>query len=154
MYFFLVTTQLLKTFNPYFRKHILYTLESHEYLFMNTFFVGCFVFLFFLYNSIFHEKSFDKFVDKIQNLTFLHIIYFLIIAFITISSSFVLIHMDKHYNTPLVNGLLTKVVAAILLICVGIFLFEENYNYEQIFGIFLTIVGLYLVMGKSSKKLK
>ena len=34
MYFFLAITQLLKTFNPYFRKHILHTLESHEYLFI------------------------------------------------------------------------------------------------------------------------
>jgi len=152
MYFFLAITQLLKTFNPYFRKHILYTLESHEYLFINTFFVGCFVFLFFLYKSIFHEKSLDQFVDKIQNLSFLHVIYFLIIAFITIYSSIVLIHMDKHYNTPLINGLLTKVIAAILLLCVGIFLFGENYNYQQLFGIFLTISGLYLVMCKRSKK--
>jgi len=151
MYFFLALTQLLKTFNPYFRKHILQTLESHEYLFINTIFVGCFVFLFFLYKTIFHEKSFDQFVDKIKNLTILHVVYFVVIAFITISSSIVLITMDKHYNTPLINGLLTKVIAAILLMIVGIFLFEEKYNYQQTFGIFLTIVGLYLVMDKSKK---
>jgi drug/metabolite transporter (DMT)-like permease len=152
MYFFLAITQLLKTFNPYFRKHILQTLESHEYLFIYTIFVGFFVFLFFLYKTIFHEKSFDQLIDKVQNLSFLQFIYFAIIAFVTISSSIVLITMDKYYNTPLINGLLTKVIAAILLMCVGIFLFEEKYNYQQIFGIFLTIAGLYLVMSNNKKK--
>lgn len=151
MYFFLALTQLLKTFNPYFRKHILQTLESDEYLFIYTTFVACFVFLFFIYKTIFHEKSFEQLFDKIQNLTILHVVYFLIIAFITISSSIVLITMDKHYNTPLINGLLTKVIAAILLMIVGIFLFEEKYNNEQLFGIFLTITGLYFVMRKSKK---
>ena len=48
MYFFLIITQLLKTFNPYFRKHILQDLETYDFLFINTFFIGLFV-LFFLY---------------------------------------------------------------------------------------------------------
>jgi len=148
MYLFLAFTQLLKTMTPYFRKHILHDLESHEYLFINTFFVGCFVLLFFIYKTIFHDNSFDQFLDKIQNLTILQVVFFVIIAFITISSSIVLIHMDKHYNTPFINGLLTKVIAAILLICVSVFIFQEKYTFTQIFGIFLTILGLYLVMKK------
>lgn len=55
MYFFLALTTFLKTFNPYFRKHILDSLESHEYLFLNTFFVAFFVFLYFIYKLIFHD---------------------------------------------------------------------------------------------------
>ena len=50
--------------NPYFRKHILTTLESHEYLFLNTFFIACFVFLFFLYKVIFNDNTFNKLTDK------------------------------------------------------------------------------------------
>jgi len=148
MYFFLGVTQLLKTMTPYFRKYILQNLESHEYLFINTFFVACFVLLFFMYKTIFHDNSFDQFIDKIQNLTIIQVLFFTIIAFITFSSSFVLIHMDKHYNTPFINSLLTKVIAAILLICVSVFLFEEKYTFTQIFGVFLTILGLYLIINK------
>ena len=33
MYLFVGITQFIKIFNPYFRKHLLETLESHEYLF-------------------------------------------------------------------------------------------------------------------------
>jgi drug/metabolite transporter (DMT)-like permease len=148
MYLLLGIVMLLKTMNPYFRKHILESLESHEYLFINTFFIAAFVFLFFLYKTIFHDKTFNKIINKLQNLTITQIICFTLIAFITVSSSAVLIHMDKYYNTPLINGLINKTIAAILLMGVGVFLFEEKYTYTQIFGIFLTIVGIYLVLNK------
>ena len=148
MYFFLGITHFLKMLNPYFRKHILTTLESHEYLFLNTFFIACFVFLFFLYKVIFNDNTFNKLTDKIKKLTILQVIYFMIIAFITVFSSIILIHMDKNYNTPLINGLLNKVIAAILLLCIGIFMFEEKYNYKQISGVILTIIGLYLMITK------
>lgn len=148
MYLLLGIVMLLKTMNPYFRKHILESLESHEFLFINTFFIAAFVFLFFLYKTIFYDKSFDNIINKLHNLTITQIICFTLIAFITVFSSAVLIHMDKHYNTPLINGLINKVIAAILLMGIGVFLFEEKYTYTQIFGIFLTIVGIYLVLNK------
>ena len=149
MYFFLALTTLLKTFNPYFRKHILDSLESHEYLFLNTFFVSIFVFLYFLYKLIIHDSFIDKFVDKITDLTILQVIYFMIIAFITIVSSIVIINLDKYFNTPLINSLLSKSLAAIILLLVSIFIFKEKYNIKQLSGIFLTIVGLFLISCKN-----
>lgn len=148
MYFFLALTTFLKTFNPYFRKHILDSLESHEYLFLNTFFVAFFVFLYFIYKLIFHDIFFNKLINKINNLSIIQIIYFMLIAFITIISSIVIINLDKYFNTPLINSLLSKCISAVLLLMVGIFIFKEKYNIKQIFGIFLTIVGLFLVSCK------
>jgi drug/metabolite transporter (DMT)-like permease len=148
MYFFLALTTFLKTFNPYFRKHILDSLETHEYLFLNTFFVALLVFLYFLYKLIFHDKYFDKLVNKTKNLTILQVIYFIIIAFITISSSIVIINLDKYFNTPFINSILSKGFASILLLLVGIIIYKEKYNIKQIFGIFLTMVGLFLITCK------
>ena len=148
MYLVLGIVMLLKTMNPYFRKHILESLESHEFLFINTFFIAAFVLLFFLYKTIFQDKSFGNIINKVHNLTTTQLICFTLIAFITVCSSAVLIHMDKYYNTPLINGLINKVIAVILLMCIGVFLFEEKYTNTQIFGIFLTIVGIYLVLNK------
>lgn len=145
MYFFLAITTFLKTLNPYFRKHILDSLESHEFLFVNTFFVAMFVFLYFIYKFIFHETFFDKFTKKLTNLTILQVVYFFIIAFITIVSSLVIINLDKYFNTPLINSLLSKSLGAILLLFISIFIYKEKYHIKQIFGIFLTIVGLFLV---------
>lgn len=145
MYSFLALTSFLKTFNPYFRKHILQTLEAHEYVFLNTLIVSTFVFIFFLYKSFFHDKSFDKFVGKIQKLTPTQIIFFMLIALITVTSSIIIINIDKNYNTPLLNSLFSKSFAAILLILVSVFIYNENYNYKQIFGIVLIITGLILI---------
>ena len=44
LYLLLFITQMFKTMNPYFRKHILNSLEVHEFMFINTFFVALFVF--------------------------------------------------------------------------------------------------------------
>ena len=148
MYFFLALTTFLKTFNPYFRKHILNSLESYEYLFINTFFVAFFVFMYFIYKFIFHDTFFDKIIHKINNLTILQVIYFMIIAFITITSSIVLINLDKYFNTPFINSILSKAFASILLLLVGIIIYKEKYNIKQIFGIFLTMVGLFLITCK------
>jgi len=148
MYLFVGITQFMKILNPYFRKHLLETLESHEYLFLNTFLVAFFVMLYFIYTLFSHDKYVHKLAHKIKNLTPTQIVYFIIIALITVISSLVLIHFDKHYNTPLINGLFTKVIAAVLLLIVGIFMFKENYNYKQICGIILTVVGLFLISSK------
>lgn len=149
MYFFLTITSLLKTLNPYFRKHILHTLETHEFLFINTFFVAIFVLFYFIYKLIYHNDMVDQFINNINNLTFLQIIYFMLIAFITVISSMVIINLDKHYNTPLINSLLSKGITVILLLMVGIFIFKEKYNLKQLFGIFLTIIGLFLTTCKN-----
>jgi hypothetical protein len=46
MYAFVILTSILKTTTPYFRKHLLNTFESHEFLFLNTIFVSTLVLLF------------------------------------------------------------------------------------------------------------
>ena len=148
MYFFLVVTSILKTFNPYFRKHILNSLESHEYFFVHTFVISLVVGMFFMYKLLHEPKSFDKLLDKIIHLTPLQLTYFALIAIITVCSSMVIIHFDKHYNTPLINSLLTRGFATISLILVGIFIYNEKYNHIQLFGIFLTVLGLFLTMSK------
>ena len=126
MYLFLGLTSFLKTFNPYFRKHILVSLESHEYLFLNTFFVSLFVFIYFLYKLIFHDDSLDKLLDKTNKLSILQVICFILIAFITVTSSIVIINFDKYYNTPLLNSLLSKSIATIMLILLGVFIYNEK----------------------------
>jgi len=145
MYIFLAFTSFLKTFNPYFRKHILNTLEPHEYIYLNTFIISLFVFAFFLYKTIFHVNSLDKFLVKIQKLSLIQIMCFMLIAVITVTSSIIIINVDKHYNTPLLNSLFTKSFAAILLVLFSVFIYNENYNYKQLFGILLIIAGLFLI---------
>jgi len=145
MYFLLAVTSLLKTFSPYLRKHILDSIEGHEYMFINTFFVAFFVFLYFMYKIIYHDDMFDKLVNNMYKLTFLQVIYFILIAFITVVSSIVIINLDKNFNTPLINSMLSKGIAAVMLLFVATIIYKEKYNLKQVFGIFLTVLGLFLI---------
>jgi drug/metabolite transporter (DMT)-like permease len=148
MYLYLFIIQILKTCNIYFRKHLLDSLETHEYLFINTFLIACFVVFFCIYKILYENFSFKKLLVKVKNFSFLQIAFLIIIAIVTMSSSFFFINIDKNHNTPLINRLLSKVLSTILLVLVGVFFFKEKYNYKQYIGIFLTIIGIYLTINK------
>lgn len=152
MFQYLFGLTLLKSINPYFRKHILNTLESHDFLFMNTIFISFFVLLFFLYKYFFHAKTFTlkKMMKNIRNLSYSQYACLVILSILTVSSSIFLYDLDKNYNTPLVNSIFLRVGGIVALLLVGIFVFEEKYTYKQIFGIFLTLFGVYLIAGDKS----
>jgi drug/metabolite transporter (DMT)-like permease len=115
-------------------------------MFINTFFVAFFVFLYFIYVLISDNQFLYKLANKTQKLTILQLVFFIFIAFVTLCSTYIFIHLDKFYNTPFINGLLSRGMSAILLMAVGVFMFKEEYSYQQISGVFLTIFGLYLVI--------
>jgi len=152
MFQYLFGLTLLKSINPYFRKHILNTLESHDFLFMNTIFISFFVLLFFLYKYFFHSKTFTlkKMMKNIRSLSYSQYACLVILSILTVSSSIFLYDLDKNYNTPLVNSVFLRVGGIVALLLVGIFVFEEKYTYKQIFGIFLTLFGVYLIAGDKS----
>jgi drug/metabolite transporter (DMT)-like permease len=145
MYFLLTVTSLLKTFNPYLRKDLLNSLEGDEYLFINTFFLAIFTFFYFIYKTISHNDMVENLVNKMYNLTFLQVVYCMLIAFITIISSIVIINLDKNFNTPFINSMISKGIAAIFVLFVATIIYKEKYNLKQIFGVFLTITGLLLI---------
>jgi drug/metabolite transporter (DMT)-like permease len=149
LYYLLFVIQILKTCNIYFRKHLLYTLDAHEYLFINTFLIACFVLILSFYKIFYHNYSIKKLFNKVQKLSILQICFLIIIAFITICSSLIFINVDKKHNTPLINRLLSKVLSTILLVMIGVFFFKEKYNLKQYIGIFLTIIGIYLTINKN-----
>jgi len=149
MYLYLFIIQILKTCNIYFRKHLLDTLEAHEYLFINTFLIACFVVFLCIYKILYEKFSFKKLLGKVKKLSILQICFLIIIAIVTMSSSFFFINIDKKHNTPLINRLLSKVLSTILLVLIGVFFFKEKYNLKQFIGIFLTIIGIYLTMNKN-----
>lgn len=149
MYPYILGMSLLKTCVPYFRKHILNTLSSLELVFLNTFFIFILVSSILLY-SIFVSKSINmhNMFKNYKKLELTQIIALIAIAFLTVSSSFIINEFDKNYNTPLMNTLFVRGISLIFVIGVGIFLFEEKYNWKQILGILFTISGLILLSQK------
>ena len=151
MYPFLISITMIKSIRPYIRKHVLQNMHSHEFLFLNTFFIGIIVAGFFLYKFL-CDKSFEKNIEAIKNLTLAQIICFAVLAIITVASSLIVIEFDKKYNTPLINSMITKFVSAITLILISIFIFKEEYTMYQVFGMILTIAGIILITNTKSKK--
>ena len=145
---FVIFTGVLKTFNPYLRKNILLSLDPHDYLFLNTFIIFIFSMMYLIYKIFFDKHDIVKMFVKYKSLTLTQIIFALLIGIVTIFSSLVISNLDKYYNTPLINSMILKLLSAILLLLSGVFLFNEKYNYKQIIGLVLAIVGGILLFCK------
>ena len=149
MYQYLFGLSILKSFTPYFRKHVLTTLNSHDLLFINTFIIFSIVFVFFLYQLLFDKsKPLIETFKNYESLTFSQVGALFIMAFLAVGSSIFIYEFDKNYNTPLINSMFMRTASTISLILVGIFMFEEKYSWKQIAGVFLTIFGVLLVSQK------
>ena len=147
MYTYAVCLSVLKSINPYFRKHVLMTLDSHELFFINSIVIFTLVAFWGLYKYIF-EKTTYKSIENYKKLSLSQLGAILIICILSIVSTIFIYEFDKYYNTPLINFIFTKFVSVIALIAVGIFIFKEKYTIKQIFGIVLAIVGIYFVTDK------
>jgi len=140
---------ILKSFTPYFRKHVLTTLNSHDMLFINTFIIFSIVFCFFLYKLLFDKsKPLIETFRNYKSLSFSQLGALFMMAFLAVGSSIFVYEFDKNYNTPLINSTFMRTASTISLILVGIFLFEEKYSWKQIAGVFLTIFGVLLISQK------
>lgn len=145
MYPYIFSFLILKSSTPYFRKHILNTLNSVDFIFINTLLIFFVVSLLFVYFFFFDKPVLRDTFNNCKKLTLTQYSCLLLLAILTISSSYVMNHFDKYYNTPLINSIFKKVVSVFFLFVVGIFLFEEKYNLKQILGLLLCSAGLYLI---------
>lgn len=148
MYHFLFGLSTFKAFSPYFRKHILLSLDSHEFLFMNTFLISTIVFCIFIY-KLFFDKTIHITLEKYRNLTFAQFGCFVVLAVIAVSSSLLITEFDKKLNTPLINSILFKFAPVAGLFLISTFLFRENYTRSQLFGLILAFVGVLLLTNKN-----
>jgi len=146
MYNYMFGLSIMKSFTPYFRKHVLTTLNSHDMLFINTFFISSIVFAFFLYKLLFDKsKPLIETFKNYRSLSLTQLVALFVMGFLAVGSSIFIYEFDKNYNTPLINSMFMRASSTISLILVGVFLFEEKYSWKQIAGVFLTIFGILLL---------
>ncbi len=144
MYPFIFGLTIIKSINPYFRKHLLNILDSHDLLFINSFFISLIVFFVFLYKLFFDKKSLKTIAENYKKLTLSHYICILLISILTVSSSLLLYEFDKKYNTPLMNTMFIRCISILALFFTGFFLCKEQYNWKQILGLVFIIIGFFL----------
>jgi drug/metabolite transporter (DMT)-like permease len=138
----------LKQIRPYFRKYISDTLESHEYMFVNALFILIILLLYKFVLSVREKQPFTEMFQNYRNLNGLQLGCLFVLALLAVCSTMTVFHLDKYYNTPLINSLYMHSFEIIMLFLVGIYLFREKYSVKDMFGIVLIAIGIYIVTYK------
>lgn len=146
MYVYIFGIALLKSMSPYFRKHLLNSLNPHDMLFLNTFIICALVACIFTYKHCFDKNtSIKNTVNNFKKLTITQFISIFTICILAIVSSLVIFDLDKNFNTPLLNFIFINCGSIVLLLLIGCFFFKEKYNWKQLIGILLILIGTYLI---------
>ena len=149
MIHFVVASELIKVLTPYVRKYILITLDPSECLLLNAIIVLFFSIAYLAYRVFFKEHNVMITVNKFKEFTPVQFLFAGWIGLATVLSSLVVLTMDKHYNTPLINSMLFKTISIGLLLLTGILVFRETYNKRQIAGIILAFIGILLIFSNN-----
>ena len=154
MLHFLVGTTLLKSVTPYFRKHVLGTLTSDEFLLLNSCIVFFIIFIIFAVKIILgkQHETLNEIINDYKKLSYSQVLCISLISIFTVFTSLFVYELDKKHNTPLINTILLRFGSVIVLILVGIFVFGEDYNWIQVSGIFLAVLGVFLIMQKNKER--
>jgi multidrug transporter EmrE-like cation transporter len=129
-------------------------MEPVECLFLNAIIVFLICIGYFLYNVIFHDHKIETTIRRYATMSQMQVAFAIWVAIATVMTSMVVLTMDKHYNTPLINNMLFKVVSVVLLVLTGVILFNESYNFSQLTGICLVVFGGSLLFYHSDDSLK
>lgn len=141
MIHFIFAAECAKLLTPFAREHLLVDLDPSECFLMNAVIVLVLIFIYLGYRVAYHDHKFDMTVKKIRNFSTMQILFAFLVGCTTVLSSMVVLTMDKHYNTPLVNSMLFKIVSIVLLLLIGVVFFKETYSYRQILGLIMAFFG-------------
>ena len=67
------------------------------------------------------------------------------VSLFTVISTILVLQMDKGYQTPFINSMLTKGFSTIFVIAIGMIIYKENYSLLQMLGIAFILTGTYLI---------
>ena len=143
---YLVGLTTFGSIRPYFRKHILNTLEPTDFLFVNSIFISFFVLMYFLYIYVFSRHTIKKTYDNCCKLSFTQLAAVATLAIFTVAGSLMYFSLEKYHNTPFINNLMLKAFSTIALFIVGVFFFEEIYHSGHFLGIALTTAGICVLL--------
>jgi drug/metabolite transporter (DMT)-like permease len=146
MYSVLFGISIMKSLRPFFKKNVLKSdIDEDDFLFLNTFFISLFVVIYFIYNFT-KKKKVD--FSKYKNMKPVELGSMIGVSLFTVVSTILVLQMDKGYQTPFINSMLTKGFSTIFVIAIGMIIYKENYNMLQMLGIAFILTGTYLISSK------
>jgi drug/metabolite transporter (DMT)-like permease len=141
MIHFIVAAECAKLLTPFAREHLLLDLDPSECFLMNAVIVLVLILCYLGYRAFYHDHKLNMTIKKIRNFSSAQLLFAAFVGCATVLSSMVVLTMDKHYNTPLVNSMLFKIVSIVLLLLIGVVFFKETYSYRQILGLIMAFFG-------------
>ena len=146
MYHIILLISLLKSLEPFFRKDVLQTLNSDEFLLINTtlIFIAIMCYGSYLY---FFKKAPIQIFQKCCELSMVQLVMLVAISAMTFVSAVSIFHISGQYNT-LVSNTLLKTISTVFVGIIGWLFYNEELTTNQIYGTILTIGGIYLISKK------
>jgi uncharacterized membrane protein len=139
----LIGAGLVNSIKPYCRKHVINSLDSHEFIFLNTIIISLIIISYLIYK----KTCITDLYYKYSSLTFTQIASITILSLITVFGSLMKLNMDKDNNNSntFMNGLLIKGVTSATIIFIGIAFFNEKYTWKTWLSILMIAGGIYLI---------
>jgi multidrug transporter EmrE-like cation transporter len=141
----MIGSGIINSIKPFCKKHVITSLDPHEFIFLNTFLITSILLIYFIYLSVYEKYNIYSLYNKYSSLSKSQIIAISGLSLITLSSTFIGLSSQKNQTSNVKNNLIMKSMTTILIIIIGIYMFEEEYTKFDIFGIILILCGIYLI---------
>ena len=138
----------LKSFNPFFKKHSLKSLNSHDYLYLNAIVIAVLVTFYFVFNCIRNPSHSLDFLKKCKNMKLSECVVLAIMAISAIGYTIYMFETTNANITSTSHAVITDISNTIFVILIGLFIFGEKHTLKQFLGIFLCLLGFYFMLSK------
>jgi drug/metabolite transporter (DMT)-like permease len=144
----LITYILLKTFDPYYRRHLTSdSLNAIDYMYLETFIYSFVLILFVIFKYLYDKKESIETFKNLQKVEIKDVLIMSVMSFFFIYST-LMIYQNEHSNSAFLNTIILRGGTLIGILLIGIFFYKEKYNWKQILGIIFSFLGIYLLMNK------
>ena len=93
------------------------------------------------------RKTKFNIVGKLKTFSFVQVVFLISLALITFISTVSIFQISKEFNTQNLNALV-KTLTTVFALFIGVTFYNEQYTANQIYGIIITIIGIYLITKK------
>jgi len=144
----LITYIVLKTFDPYYRRYLTSdSLNAIDYMYLETFIYSFVLILFIIFKYFSDKKQSIETFKNLQKVEMKDVLIMCVMSFFFIYST-LMIYQNEHTSSAFVNTIVLRGGTLIGILLIGIFFYEEKYNWKQIVGIIFSFFGIYLLMNK------
>ena len=98
----LLGSGLLNCIKPYCRKHVISSLDSHEFMFLNTFLISFSLIIYLMYLIYMEKTSSTDLYNKYTNLSTTQVVSAISFSLITVTGTILIINVDKKFGFELV----------------------------------------------------